>query len=251
MHLPSPLVAATVPDALTFAIAALIVLAGGIGVVVSKNPVHSALSLVMCLFGIAVLFIAQDADFLAAVQIIVYAGAIVVLFLFVIMLLGVDKLERIRHDPLRGQRPLGALLAILSLAGLLFMGAIAKWAVGARSVSGRAYSHTSSEVVLLGRSIFTTFLLPFEATAALLVIAVIGAVVLVRTPSRSKGDEGADDGALASPPEPSGEQMEDRLSESPSVSSRQKIVSGSEEIGADPVGAGVGGMDDPTREGAR
>ena len=89
-------------DAAVFIVAATIVLVGAIGVVVRSNPVHCALSLVMTLFGIAVLFIAQEAHFLAAVQVIVYAGAIVVLFLFVIMLLGVDRAEDLSVDPLRG-----------------------------------------------------------------------------------------------------------------------------------------------------
>ena len=72
-------------DVGTFSVAAAIVLAGAIGVVVARNPVHSALMLVMTLFGVAVLFVLQQDSFLAAVQVIVYAGAIVVLFLFVIM----------------------------------------------------------------------------------------------------------------------------------------------------------------------
>src|SRR5205807_2691711 len=80
-------------------------LIGAIGVVVSRHPVHSALMLIQTLFGVAVLFVAQQADFLAAVQVIVYAGAIVVLFLFVIMLVGVDREESIAVDPLPGQRP--------------------------------------------------------------------------------------------------------------------------------------------------
>src|SRR5665647_2997275 len=88
----------------TFFVAAAIVLSGAIGVVVARNPVHSALMLVMTLFGIAVLFVLQRDDFLAAVQVIVYAGAIVVLFLFVIMFLGVDREENIAAEPLRGQR---------------------------------------------------------------------------------------------------------------------------------------------------
>src|SRR5271154_7313997 len=96
----------TWPDVLVFAAAAAVILVGAVGVVVSRNPVHAALSLVMTLFGVAVLFIEQDADFLAAVQIIVYAGAIVVLFLFVIMFLGVDRSEDITVEPLVGQRPL-------------------------------------------------------------------------------------------------------------------------------------------------
>ena len=69
-----------------------------------KNPVHAALFLIMTLFGVAIAFVAQSADFLAAVQVIVYAGAIVVLFLFVIMFLGVDRREHIRFEPLVGQR---------------------------------------------------------------------------------------------------------------------------------------------------
>src|SRR5207253_1341189 len=82
-----------------FAVSAAVIVAGAIGVIAARNPVHSALMLVMTLFGIAVLFVEQSADFLAVVQVIVYAGAIVVLFLFVIMLLGVDRLEALQRDP--------------------------------------------------------------------------------------------------------------------------------------------------------
>src|SRR5215213_10048484 len=84
------------------------ILAGAVGVIVRSHPVHAALSLVLTLFGVAVLFVAQNAHFLAAVQVIVYAGAIVVLFLFVIMLLGVDQAENLDVDPLGGQRPAAA-----------------------------------------------------------------------------------------------------------------------------------------------
>lgn len=178
-HFASPIVATTVVDALTFAIAAAVVLAGAVGVVVARNPVHSALMLVMTLFGIAVLFVEQQADFLAAVQVIVYAGAIVVLFLFVIMLLGVDNSEALGRENLRGQRVGAVLLASLGLAGILILGFGGRWATGAASVAGRANA-AGSNVAKLGRSVFTTYLLPFEATAALLVIAVVGAVVLVR-----------------------------------------------------------------------
>ena len=83
-----------------FLVAAAIVLAGAFGVILYRNPVHSALSLVATLFGVAVLFVNQDAQLLAAVQVIVYAGAIVVLFLFVIMLLGVDRADSLREEPL-------------------------------------------------------------------------------------------------------------------------------------------------------
>ena len=167
-------------DALTFAVAAAIVLAGAIGVVVARNPVHAALMLVLTLFGVAVLFVEQQANFLAAVQVIVYAGAIVVLFLFVIMFLGVDRRENVAEEPLRGQRPLAVGLVCLGLAGLLLMGIGAHWSVGQRSVAGPAQGQSGGDVAALGRSVFTTYLFAFEITSALLVIAVVGAVVLAR-----------------------------------------------------------------------
>ena len=84
---------------------AALALAGALGVVLSRNPVHSALSLVMTLVSVAVLFLLQDAELVAAVQVIVYAGAIVVLFLFVIMLLGVDRKESLEDRSRTSGRP--------------------------------------------------------------------------------------------------------------------------------------------------
>jgi NADH-quinone oxidoreductase subunit J len=176
------------PDVLVFAASAAVILIGAIGVVTSRNPVHAALSLVMTLFGVAVLFIEQEADFLAAVQIIVYAGAIVVLFLFVIMFLGVDRTEDIEVEPLAGQRPLAFILSAITLAGVLAMAATAHWVTGAHQVVGPIQGHItdaaspSGEPAQLGKQLFTTYLFAFEATAALLVIAVVGAVVLARRP---------------------------------------------------------------------
>jgi NADH-quinone oxidoreductase subunit J len=168
-------------DVGTFAVAAAIVLAGAVGVVVARNPVHSALMLVMTLFGVAVLFVLQRDPFLAAVQVIVYAGAIVVLFLFVIMFLGVDRQEDVAAEPLRGQRPLAIGLTVLGTTGLLLLGQVSKWTTGAPHVAG-VDAGKESNVYLLGKSVYTTYLFPFEATAALLVIAVVGAVVLARRP---------------------------------------------------------------------
>ena len=167
------------PDAITFAIASVIVLGGGLGVVLNRNPVHAALSLVATLGGVAVLFLAQKADFLAAVQVIVYGGAIVVLFLFVIMLLGVDRSEVFGHDPLPLQRVLAVLLGAAGLAAILVLAHVV-WVTGAHTVTGPALSSTTPNVNLLADSIFTAYLLPFEATAALLVIAVVAAVLLAR-----------------------------------------------------------------------
>ena len=184
----SVLATATRVDAFTFAVAAAVVLAGAIGVVVARNPVHAALMLVMTLFGVAVLFVEQQANFLAAVQVIVYAGAIVVLFLFVIMFLGVDRGENVAEEPLRAQRPLAVGLVLLGLAGVLLMGIGAHWSVGAHSVAGPAQGQPGGDVAALGRSVFTTYLFAFEVTSALLVIAVVGAVVLARRPGGVSAD---------------------------------------------------------------
>jgi NADH-quinone oxidoreductase subunit J len=170
------------PSILIFATSALLILVGAIGVITVKNPVHAALSLIMTLFGVAVAFVAQSADFLAAVQIIVYAGAIVVLFLFVIMFLGVDRRDSVSVDPLVGQRAFAGVGVLITVAGLITLMARSHWVTGALSVStkGRALATGSQNVKQLGTAIFTTYLFAFEATAALLIIAVVGAVMLAR-----------------------------------------------------------------------
>src|SRR4051795_13100270 len=95
-------------ETIVFVISAAMVLGGGLGVVLRSHPVHAALSMVLALFGVAVMFVSQEAHFLAAVQVIVYAGAIVVLFLFVIMLLGVDVAEDLQIEPFKMQRKVAA-----------------------------------------------------------------------------------------------------------------------------------------------
>src|SRR3954454_328077 len=99
-------------DKIVCFIAAAACLGGAFGVILSKNPVHSALSLVGTLFGIAIHFVNLGAHFLAAVQVVVYAGAIVVLFLFVIMLLGVDQVEDLETDSLSGQVPAAGVIGV-------------------------------------------------------------------------------------------------------------------------------------------
>jgi NADH-quinone oxidoreductase subunit J len=167
-----------VVDWIVFVAGAVITLAGAVGVVTGRNPVHSALLLVMTLFGIAVLFVSQEAHFLAAVQVIVYAGAVVVLFLFVIMLLGVDRTENLRDEPLKGQRPAAAIIAILGLAELVLL---TRWhfVLGAPKSSA---SGPGTNVEKVGEAVFTRYLFPFEVTSVLLVIAVVGAVALSRRP---------------------------------------------------------------------
>ena len=205
--MPGLMVAATthasIPDIIVFVVASILILAGAIGVVTARNPVHAALMLVMTLFGIAVIFIEQQADFLAAVQVIVYAGAIVVLFLFVIMFLGVDRRENVEAESLPAQRPLALLLVLISIGGVIALAVSSRWVTGAHTVTIAAHG-SKGEVGQLGKSVFTTYLFAFEATAALLVIAVVGAVVLARRPPTPFPDEtelpgGPDDGGEASP----------------------------------------------------
>ncbi len=163
---------------------------GALGVVLNANPVHAALSLVGTLFGIAVLFVAQEAHFLAAVQVIVYAGAIVVLFLFVIMLLGVDRSEDISLEPLGGGHRVAAGivgLAVLALT-LLAMHSTGWEVTGARAQPGdlNLIDRGAPDVAQIGESLFTTYLFAFEVTSVLLVIAVVGAVVLARKVKRAE-----------------------------------------------------------------
>jgi NADH-quinone oxidoreductase subunit J len=173
-------------DVVVFVVATAIILVGAVGVVLRGNPVHAALNLVMTLFGVAVLFVAEDAHFLAAVQVIVYAGAIVVLFLFVIMLLGVDRSENLRVEPLKGQRPAAA-LAGLALLALVLVPILRghKVITGVHSSSALLRDTTDdSNVVRLSRSLFSDYVFAFEITSVLLVIAVIGAVLMARRPPK-------------------------------------------------------------------
>jgi NADH-quinone oxidoreductase subunit J len=168
----------SVPDVLVFIASTAIILGGAVGVVISKNPVHSAINLIATLLGVALAFVEQQAHFLAAVQIIVYAGAIVILFLFVIMFLGVDRDDQLRVEPLAGQRPMAVLAVAVVTGGLIALMAAGGWYSGAHSVV--APTDPSNDVGVLGRTIFTTYLFAFEATALLLIIAVVGAVLLAR-----------------------------------------------------------------------
>ncbi len=176
---------------IVFITGAVLILGGALGVVLLRNPVHCALMLVVTLFGIAFEFVNQQADFLAAVQVIVYAGAIVIVFLFVIMYLGVDRRDRGGAEPTRFQRPLAILVGVVALIEILVLSQVNQWSIGPVSVQDPATGITShgyagqlsgpgDNIQKLGQAIYTRYLLPFEMTAALLVIAVIAAVVLSR-----------------------------------------------------------------------
>ena len=183
---------------LVFFAAAAMVLGGAIGVITLKNPVHAALGLVLTLFGLAVQFVAQEAHFLAAVQIIVYAGAIVVLFLFVIMLLGVDNAMDLSIEPIKVQRPLAAIMG-LGLVALL-TAAIVKAdsatvlpdALGDGLDIATVTGDSDSNIKQLAENLYGDHIFAFELTSVLLIVAVAGTVVLTRKWPRNQEIADAD-----------------------------------------------------------
>ena len=190
-------------DWAVFLVGAALILMGAFGVILMRNPVHCALMLVITLIGISLEFIDQSADFLAAVQIIVYAGAIVILFLFVIMFLGIDRKEAAGVEPTRIQKPLAVLIGVIALALILALSRVDHWVSGVPAQSG-TLNGPGDNVQKLGQSIYTGYLLPFEMTAALLVIAVVAAVVMSRRHHPSAGEmSGAEQDELLRSPEDS------------------------------------------------
>ncbi len=167
-----------------FFAATLMMLGGAVGVVMFKNPVHAALGLVMTLFGVAVHYVAQEAHFLAAVQVIVYAGAIVVLFLFVIMLLGVDKSVDLSIEPIPIQRPLAAVMAVGLVALITAAVVKAGGAIGTTNpgtgIDTATLDNNDSNVQQLAQNLYNDHVLAFELTSVLLIVAVAGTVLLTR-----------------------------------------------------------------------
>jgi len=164
--------------------AAVMILGGAIGVIILRNPVHAALGLVLTLFGVAVQFVAMEAHFLAAVQVIVYAGAIVVLFLFVIMLLGVDESIDLSIEPIPIQRPLAAIMG-LGLVGLL--GAAIVRAEDNLTINPGSGIDVATEtgnndanIQQLAQNLYGDHVFAFQLTSVLLIVAVAGTVLLTR-----------------------------------------------------------------------
>ncbi len=162
-----------------FLVLAVLTVASALVVVVHRSPIYCALGLVATLFLLAVLFIGLDAHMVAVLQIIVYAGAIVVLFLFVIMLLNLQVEERSTASP-----PLAgvALIGGLALGGLVLFGVI-RTPLGAPVPVHAGFGGTEP----LAERLFTVWLLPFELTSLLLLVAIIGAVVVGKKHLESGG----------------------------------------------------------------
>jgi NADH-quinone oxidoreductase subunit J len=159
-----------------FVVIALVAIACAVSMILSHNPVHSALFLVVNLFCVAVLYLSLNADFLAIVQVIVYAGAIMVLFLFVITLLNPSQSES--PDLLRGQGALAGVLALLLLAETA--AAIVSGAFANGFPTALPAWPFDDNVRAIGGPLYTQYLFPFEATSILLLVAIVGATVLAK-----------------------------------------------------------------------
>jgi NADH-quinone oxidoreductase subunit J len=167
-----PLVTAA---AFAFWMLAPVMILGALGMILAKKPVHSALCLAAVMISLAVQYAAQDAPFLFAVQIIVYTGAILMLFLFVLMLVGVDVADSL-VETIKGQRPLAALAGVGF--GALLVLALGNAIVGEPLGLAAANSEHGGNVQGVAALIFNRYVFAFEATSALLITAAVGAMVL-------------------------------------------------------------------------
>jgi NADH-quinone oxidoreductase subunit J len=162
------------PDVILFVVFALIAVASAINVVVQTHPISSALSLVGVMGSLAILYLLLGAEFIAAAQVIVYAGAVMVLFIFVIMLLNAGTESK------KGRSFMVQLLGVPLLVALLGLVAFFVQRIYPARETVHFGGFTGGSAQDIGHALFTTYLLPFEVTSVLILIAIIGAVVLAR-----------------------------------------------------------------------
>ena len=162
-------------DLILFAIPALFVLTGALIVIFAKNPVHNSMGLVLTLASLAVVYITLNATFVAMVQMLVYAGAVMTLFLFVIMMIGVDKAEQTREE-IKGQTflVLGTLILLGSILAYVFINSGFKWDLWFPAVD---YSIEGTPD-LIASTLFTGWVFPFEVISILLIVSATAAIAL-------------------------------------------------------------------------
>jgi NADH-quinone oxidoreductase subunit J len=168
-------------DLIFFLVLSLIAISTALGMLLSRNAVYSALFLVLNFITVAVFYLLLGAPFIAMAQVTVYAGAIMVLFLFVIMLLGAESLPT--AEVLPWQKPLASVLAVALAIEATFIFLTRARPVRDVAQAGAA-ANTVENLRALGERLFTQYLLPFEVTSILLLVAMIGAIVLVRKEKR-------------------------------------------------------------------
>lgn len=162
-------------ESVVFWVTAIFAVAGAVGMVISRKAVHSALWVAFTMINIALQYFALEAAFLGTTQIVVYTGAVMMLFLFVLMIVGVDSSDSLL-ETIKGQRLVATLFG-LSFGGMLIAGITSSGAVAARGLVG-ANNYQGGNVQGLAQLIFGRYLLAFEVTSALLITAALGAMVL-------------------------------------------------------------------------
>jgi NADH-quinone oxidoreductase subunit J len=161
---------------IVFFVFALVAVLGALMLIIAREPIHSALALVLVMISLAVLYLMLGAEFIAAVQVIVYAGAIMVLFVFVIMLLNAGAEER--TDWSKMAKYAGFFLGIFLL--IEFVYSMLHSDIGKEIANGSVASATSVSTEEMSRMLFNQYVLPFEATSILILIAILGALVLAK-----------------------------------------------------------------------
>jgi NADH-quinone oxidoreductase subunit J len=162
------------PEAIMFWVLAPVSVIAALGMLLVKKAVHSALLLAWVMITLAIFYIAQDALFLGIVQIVVYTGAVMMLFLFILMLVGVDASDSLT-ETISGLRPI-AITAAVGFGGL-FVSLIGRAKLG-RDAVGLTAANTNGNVESLAQQLFSTYVWPFEVVSALLITAALGAMVL-------------------------------------------------------------------------
>jgi NADH-quinone oxidoreductase subunit J len=162
------------PQIIVFFVLALVAVATALGMLFSKNAVYAAIFLVLNFATVAVFFLTLGGSFIAVTQVAVYAGAIMVLFLFVIMLLGAEKLGQ--SETLRWQRPVAILLALI----LVFQTGYVLFTQTGQLENVATLPEGFGSPTSIGTLLYSQYLLPFEVTSVLLLVAMIGAIVLTR-----------------------------------------------------------------------
>jgi NADH-quinone oxidoreductase subunit J len=168
-------------DLILFLVLALVAIATAMGMLLSRNAIYSALFLVLNIITVAVFYLLLGAPFIAVSQVTVYAGAIMVLFLFVIMLLGAESLPKTEILP--WQTPLAVLLGIILVAEAAYL-LVTRARPEGDVLPPDAAVNTMTSLRELGLALFTDYLLPFEVTSILLLVAMVGAIVLIRKEKR-------------------------------------------------------------------
>jgi len=160
-----------------FGIFGLLAVAGALNLLFQRHPINSALSLIVVMMSLAVLYWSLGAEFLAAAQIIVYAGAVMVLFVFVVMLLNAGEEERTHGSKIAYIAGIPGAAAIFCLLSFVFLSE--RKALGTTQLGGYLTSAVSN-ISEISHVLFTSLLLPFEVTSILILVAILGAVVLAR-----------------------------------------------------------------------